>query len=142
MDDSRRYPPRPILGVGAVVLDRGRVLAVERNREPLAGQWSLPGGVVEAGERLADAVRREVREETGLEVEPVRLVTVFEKIMPDPQGRTEYHYVIADYLCRLIGGQLQAASDVSQARWLEPSELESYPVTEGMLDVVRKALGS
>lgn len=121
------------------MLDGGRALLIERASEPLKGSWSLPGGVVEAGERLADAVRREVREETGLEVEPVRMVEIFERIMPDPQGRTEYHYVLIDYLCRVTGGQLRAASDASQARWVNCADLASYRITEGALAVIRKA---
>src|SRR6476620_7800367 len=95
---SRRYPERPILGVGAIVIESGRVLLVERGREPLKGYWSIPGGVVEAGEKLVDGVRREALEETGLEVDPVRVVEIFERIMRDAAGAAEYHYVLIDYL--------------------------------------------
>jgi 8-oxo-dGTP diphosphatase len=138
--NNRQYPDRPILGVGAIVADCGRVLLVERGQEPLKGIWSLPGGAVEVGEYLKDAVRREVREETGLEVEPVSVVEVFERIMPDSNGRTEYHYVLVDYLCRAIGGVLKAESDVSDARWVPRAELASYRITEGTLGVIEKAL--
>ncbi len=140
MGNSRQYPERPILGVGAIIADSGRVLLVERGHDPLKGIWSLPGGVVEVGEYLKDAIRREVREETGLEVEPVSVVEVFERIMPDPKGRTEYHYVLIDYLCRVTGGRLQAESDVSDARWVPRAELASYQITEGTLGVIEKAL--
>ena len=130
------------MGVGAIVVEGGRVLLVERGREPLQGTWSLPGGVVEAGERLACAIRREVREETGLEVDPVKMVEVFERIMLDDQGRTEYHYVLIDYLCRVTGGELCAGDDAARARWAAPGELASYRMTEGPLAVIRKALES
>lgn len=116
------------------------MLLVERGNEPLKGIWSLPGGAVEVGEYLKDAVCREVREETGLEVEPVSVVEVFERIMPDPDGRTEYHYVLIDYLCRMTGGELRAESDVSDARWVQRAELASYRITEGTLGVIEKAL--
>jgi ADP-ribose pyrophosphatase YjhB (NUDIX family) len=137
---ERRYPERPILGVGAIIERDGCVLLVERGQEPLKGSWSVPGGVVEVGERLKDAVRREVREETGLEVEPVSVAEVFERIMSDPSGRTEYHYVLIDYLCRVRGGELCASSDASRAVWVRREELPAYRVTEGTLAVIERAL--
>jgi len=102
---SRRYPPRPVLGVGALILAEGKILLVERGREPLKGYWSLPGGAVETGELLEDAMRREVREETGVEVEVLCLLEIFERIMHDARGNTEYHFVLMDYLCRPAGGR-------------------------------------
>ncbi len=141
MAPSRRYPERPILGVGAIILDdQRRVLLVERGNEPLKGAWSIPGGVVEIGEYLQAAVRREVLEETGLDVDPVSVVEVFERIMPDATGRTEYHYVLIDYLCRVTGGALHAATDVTRAEWVAPAALRSYKMTEGTLAVIEKAL--
>ena len=140
MSNSRRYPERPILGVGAIIEDRGRVLMVERGQEPLKGVWSLPGGGVEVGERLEDAIRREVREETGLEVEPVSIAEIFERIMPDAGGRPEYHYVLIDYLCKVTGGELSAASDASRAVWVPREELAAYRITEGTLAVIERAL--
>ena len=139
MNDSRRYPERPILGVGALILDRDTILLVERGREPLKGYWSLPGGVLETGERLADGLRREVREETGLDVEPLNVVEIFERIMHDSDDRTEYHYVLIDYLCRAKGGTLRPADDVSDAAWVQRSALASYKLTEGTLAVIEKA---
>ncbi len=136
----RQYPDRPILGVGAIIADRGRVVLVERGREPHRGAWSLPGGVVEVGESLKEAVRREVREETGLEVEPVSVVEVFERILRDAEGRTEYHYVLIDYLCRPVGGDLKAGDDAARAVWAPRSELAAYRITEGTLGVIDKAL--
>ncbi len=125
--------------MGALILRRGRIVLVERGREPLRGYWSLPGGVVEAGERLEEAIRREVREETGLDVEPLGVFEVFERISRDSRGRPEYHYVLIDYLCRLRGGKLKPADDVASARWVSPAELNSFQITEGTLPVIRRA---
>lgn len=118
---QREFPAAPLVGVGAVVIKAGRVLLVRRGREPLKGHWSLPGGLVELGERLLDAVIREVREETGLEVEPIELVEVLDRIHRE-ENRVRFHYIIADYLCRVTGGKLQAASDADAVRWVEQAE--------------------
>ena len=139
--DGRRYPKRPILGVGAIIIEAGRVLLVERGREPLKGYWSLPGGAVEAGESLVDAVRRETLEETGLEIEPLSVVEIFERITRDSVGVAEYHYVLIDYLCRVTGGELKAGDDVSGARWVERGCLGQYRITEGTLPVIEKGFG-
>ena len=137
--DNRRYPPRPILGIGAIILDRDRVLLVERGKPPLQGYWSLPGGVLEVGERLEEGVRREIMEETGLQIKPLGIVEVFERIMRDAAGRAEYHYVLVDYLCRATGGALCAASDCANARWVPRRSLPEYRITEGTLPVIEKA---
>lgn len=139
MSDVRRYPQRPILGVGAIVLDGDSVLLVERGKEPLKGYWSLPGGAVETGETVADALVREVREETGLDVTLGPLVEIFERIMTDAEGRTEYHYVLLDYLCRVRGGEACAGSDVSAVRWVKRADLGGVRLTSGTLPVVEKA---
>jgi 8-oxo-dGTP diphosphatase len=138
-NQDRRYPTRPFLGVGALIFEGNTILLVERAKQPLQGYWSVPGGIVEAGEKLEDAVRREVREETGLEIEPLEMFEIFERIMPDAEGRPEYHYVLIDYLCRVLGGQLAAASDVSCAVWVREQDLGKYMVTEGTLAVVERA---
>jgi 8-oxo-dGTP diphosphatase len=139
----RRYPKHPLLGVGALIFTRagrrGPILLVERGGQPLKGYWSLPGGLVEPGERLEDALKREIQEETNLLVEPVRLFEIFERIMRDVQGRTEYHYVLADYVCRIVGGKLRAGDDVSQAEWARRSELGRYRLTEGTREVIERA---
>ena len=125
--------------MGALILRRDSVLLIERGREPHKGCWSLPGGVVEAGELLADAVRREALEETGLAVKPVSVVEIFERIMRDRKGRPEYHYVLIDYLCRVRRGELRAADDASRAAWVRRKDVPSYRLTEGLLDVIEKA---
>ncbi len=138
-NDSRRFPARPIPGVGALIIDDERILLIERGREPLKGYWSLPGGAVETGERLEDALRREIREETGLEVEIIHLIEVFERIMHGEDGETEYHYILMDYICRPVGGVLQAADDASGAAWFRENELAGLKITEGTPRVVAKA---
>jgi 8-oxo-dGTP diphosphatase len=125
--------------VGALIFSGDRLLLVERGQEPLKGYWSLPGGILETGETLEQGIRREVLEETGLEVEPQSIFEVFERIMPDGAGKTEYHYVLIDYLCRPVGGSLQAASDVSRVVWVSQPELAQYRLTEGTLAVVERA---
>lgn len=138
-EESRRYPTRPFLGVGALIFEDGNLLLVERAKEPLKGYWSLPGGIVEAGEKLEDAIRREVLEETGLEVEPLSMFEIFERIIPDAEQKAEYHYVLIDYLCRPVGGKLQAASDVSRVAWVSERNLRDYRLTEGTLSVIERA---
>ncbi|MGH9657306.1 MAG: NUDIX hydrolase [Bryobacteraceae bacterium] len=125
--------------MGALILDRERVLLVERGRAPLAGWWSLPGGVVEAGETLEDALRREVLEETGLAVVTLGVVEVFERIARDGDGRVEYHYVLVDYLCRVTGGVLEASDDARRAAWAPREELAAWRITEGTPPVIEKA---
>ena len=115
------------------------MLLVERAREPLKGWWSLPGGVLETGERLRDGICREVLEETGLVVEPLSVVEIFERILRDAEGRVEYHYVLIDYLCRLTGGALCAADDACNAAWVPRADLTRYRITEGSLPVIEKA---
>ena len=125
--------------MGAIILKRDRVLLVERARAPLQGYWSLPGGVLETGERLEEGVCREVLEETGLIVKPGRVVEIFQRIMRDARGRVEYHYVLVDYLCRVTGGVLKARDDVSRAEWVPRPALSRYNITEGTLPVIKKA---
>jgi 8-oxo-dGTP diphosphatase len=139
MKDDRRYPSRPILGVGAIILDRDRVLLIERGRPPLQGYWSLPGGVLEVGERLEEGIRREVLEETGLQIRTRGVVEIFERIMHDAAGKPEYHYVLVDYLCRVTGGTLCAASDCARAEWVPRRRLREYRITEGTPPVIEKA---
>lgn len=125
--------------MGALIIDSDRILLVERGRQPLQGWWSLPGGVLEVGERIEFALRREVREETGLEVEVHCLLELFERIMPDAEGKPEYHYVLADYVCTPAGGQLLAADDASKAEWVRECDLGNYKITDGTPEVIAKA---
>ena len=108
---KREYPDTPLVGVGAIIIDEDRVVLVKRGHAPLQGKWSIPGGVLEVGETLRKAVVREVREETGLTIEPGELLGVFERVLPDDQGRMRYHYVLIDFLCRRVTGELSAADD-------------------------------
>jgi mutator protein MutT len=138
----RTYPERPIVAVGAVILDNGRVLLVQRGQEPLKGEWSLPGGAVEVGETLEAALVREVREETSLDVMVGRVVEVLDSIRRDADGRARYHYIIIDYACRVRGGTSTAAAhgtDAADVRWVPVDELESYGVTTAAIGVIRKA---
>jgi ADP-ribose pyrophosphatase YjhB (NUDIX family) len=128
---QREYPAAPLVGVGAVIVSEGRVLLVQRGTEPARGQWSLPGGLIEVGESLTEAVAREVLEETGLIIEPIELIELLERIHRDGD-RVRYHYVIADYLCRATGGTLLAATDAAAVRWASPAEWQTLcfdPVT-------------
>lgn len=139
----REYPDAPVAGVGAVILreERGReplVLLIRRGQEPLKGEWSLPGGAVELGETLEEAICREVLEETGLIVETVAVIKAFDRIARDEQGRVRYHYVLVDFLCRQTGGSLACATDALEARWARESELDGLtPLT---IEVIRKAM--
>lgn len=131
---QREFPLAPLVGVGAVVVEQGRVLLVRRGAEPLKGQWSLPGGLLELGESLAAGVIREVKEETGLIVEPVELVELLDRIQHEDE-RVRYHYVIVDYLCRVTGGLLQAASDADAVRWVERAEWNGQDASGGALNL-------
>jgi 8-oxo-dGTP diphosphatase len=139
MVDDRRYPAHPIPGVGALIIEGDQILLVKRGREPQKGYWSLPGGAVETGEHLEVALRREVREETGLDVEVVHLIEVFERIMSGDSGKIEYHYILLDYVCRPAGGTLQASDDASHAAWFRESDIDALRITEGTPAVIAKA---
>ena len=139
-DDRRLYPERPIVGVGAVVLDSGKVVLIRRRFEPLKGQWSLPGGTLEVGETLEAGVARELREETGLEVEVGPVIEVFDRIMLDEAHRVRYHFVLIDYLCWPVGGHLRAGSDVDDAVLVDPAALAPYQLTAKATAVIVRGL--
>lgn len=139
-NERREYPERPVVGVGGVVLREGAVLLVQRAAEPLRGQWSLPGGVVELGETLEEAVVRELREETGLQVRVLELVEAFDRIIRDDAGRLRYHYVLLDYLCEALSGSPQAGSDVTAVAWARAEEFDAYKLGAHARRVCEKAL--
>src|SRR5262245_19873539 len=139
MADNRAYPDRPIVGVGAVVVDGDRVLLVRRANEPSKGEWSIPGGAVEVGETLEAAVRREVREETGLDIVVGPVVEVLDRIRKDADGRAQFHYVLVDFICHPCGGSLACASDAAEVAWAAAGELEERRVADITVRVIRNA---
>ena len=145
MAGSREFPERPIIGVGGITIDRdgdgGRVLLVRRATEPLAGQWSVPGGALELGESLKQGVERELLEETGVAVEALEVVEILDRVLRLPDGRVQYHYVLIDYLCRPRGAASEPKpnSDASDARWVAREELGEYGLRPDMLAVIEKA---
>lgn len=142
MSDGREYPEVPRVGVGAVVLDGERVLLVRRGRPPAQGRWSIPGGLVTLGERIEDAVHREIAEECGLRVRLLGLCGVIDRVITEPpgSGRVRYHYVIIDYVAEPAGGELRAGSDAAEARWVTLAELAALDTTDGVADMVRRAV--
>ena len=137
---GREYPDNPLVGVGAVIVEEKRVLLIRRGTAPLLGEWSLPGGVLECGETLRDAVVREAREETGLVVETSEMLGVYERLIRDDEGRVRYHYVLIDFLCRPVGGDLKAGSDAVDVRWFTRDELPALNLAYDANDVVLKGL--
>lgn len=136
---KREYPDRPIVGVGAVIVDQGRVLLVKRGSPPLLGEWSLPGGVVELGETLRAAAEREALEETGLIVKAGEVLEVLDRIVPGKDGAPQYHYVLIDFLCTVHGGELHAGSDAGDVCWVKENELGKFKLEKPAMEVVRKA---
>lgn len=140
MTDTRQYPDRPIVGVGAVIVVDGKVVLIKRKYEPLKGQWSLPGGMVEIGETLESALTREMLEETGLRVDVGPVIEVFDRIMRDEDRRVRFHFVLIDYLCWPVDGLLRAGSDVDEAVWADPATLSRYALTDKATSVIQRGL--
>lgn len=136
---GREYPARPIVGVGGVVFIEGRVLLIKRRFEPLAGRWSLPGGVLELGETLAEGLAREMKEETGLDVVVGPVVDVFDRITRDDEGRARFHYVLVDSLCSVRAGAPVAGSDVADVALVEIGDLARYDLTPKTIEVIGRA---
>jgi 8-oxo-dGTP diphosphatase len=134
---KREYPDSPLVGVGAIVIDRGKVLLVKRGLPPLQGEWSIPGGVLEVGEMLREAAVREAAEETGLTVETADLLGVFDRVLRDEAGRVCYHYVLVDFLCHRLSGEAHAAGDADAVRWFTLAEIEKLTLADDTRDVVR-----
>ncbi len=139
MTVRREYPEKPLVGVGGVVIADGRTLLIRRGSPPLEGEWSIPGGMLELGETFEEGVRRELAEETGLEVRVVDFIEVFERIFRDRDGRTQYHFVILDYLCAVERGEARAASDVRDVAWAREEELARYSLTPTATRVIKRA---
>ncbi|MFZ0537917.1 MAG: NUDIX hydrolase [Candidatus Sulfotelmatobacter sp.] len=135
---QREFPEVPLVGVGAIIIEDSRVVLVKRLHPPLQAEWSIPGGVLEVGEMVRDAAIREAREETGLTVEPGELLGVFDRILLNPEQRVQYHYVLIDFLCRRVAGDLAAASDAAEVRWFTQEELPALKLAKDTLDVIRK----
>jgi 8-oxo-dGTP diphosphatase len=135
---KRHYPDQPTVGVGAVVFKDDTVLLVRRGKEPAFGEWSLPGGAVEVGETLDAALRRELREETGIEVEILGLSAVLERIFPDAEGRISYHYVLLDFLCRYASGEPRPNSDILELCFIPLSQLEHFQLTSQAREVIAR----
>ena len=132
------YPDSPLVGVGAIIIDDGRVLLVKRGHSPLAGEWSIPGGVLELGETLHQAAIREAQEETCLTVETAELLGVYDRVLRDDDGRTLYHFVLIDFLCRRVAGEPQAADDADEVRWFTPAEVAELGLAEDTAQVIRQ----
>lgn len=135
---QREFPELPLVGVGAIIIRDDRVLLVKRAHPPIQGQWSIPGGVLEVGELVREAAVREAKEETGLIVEPGTLLGVYDRVLRHADGRVQYHYVLIDFLCRPVGGELRAASDAAEVRWFAREELLAFQLAEDTQDVIRK----
>jgi 8-oxo-dGTP diphosphatase len=135
---KREYPDTPLVGVGAIIIEDDRVALVKRGHAPLQGSWSIPGGVLEIGETLRKAAVREALEETGLAVEPEELLGVFERVIPDEQGKMRYHYVLIDFLCRRVAGELLAGDDADEVRWFRREELAGMGLARETKEVILK----
>ena len=135
---KRKFPEIPLVGVGAIIIEGPRVVLVKRAHPPLQDQWSIPGGVLEVGELVREAAVREAREETGLVVEPGELLGVYDRVLRNDEQRVQYHYVLIDFLCRRVAGDLAASSDAAEVRWFRKEELPALKLAEDTLDVIRK----
>jgi len=135
---QREFPEVPLVGVGAIIIEDARVVLVKRAHPPLQAEWSIPGGVLEVGELVREAAVREAREETGLTVEPGELLGVYDRVLHDVDRRVQYHYVLIDFLCRRVAGNLAAASDAAEVRWFSRDELTGLRLAEDTLDVIGK----
>jgi 8-oxo-dGTP diphosphatase len=135
---QREFPETPLVGVGAIIIENARVVLVKRAHPPLQAEWSIPGGVLEVGELVREAAIREAREETGLTVEPGELLGVYDRVLRDADKRVQYHYVLIDFLCRRVAGNLAAASDAAEVRWFTGQELPELKLAEDTLEVIQK----
>jgi 8-oxo-dGTP diphosphatase len=135
---KREYPDRPLVGIGAIIIENGRVLLIKRGQPPLMGEWSIPGGMLELGETVHEAAIREAQEETGLTVQPGELLGVFDRVIRDEKDQVRYHYVLIDFLCRRIGGEVMAGGDADEARWFTQEEATKLSLAKDTAEVVRR----
>ena len=137
---QREHPKQPLIGVGALIVENGRVVLIKRGKAPLLGEWSIPGGMLELGETLRQGAEREALEETGLVVRATELLGVFDRVVPDAEGKIVYHYVLIDFRCERISGELRAGADAADAKWLTLEEVAMLPLAEDTAGVIRAAL--
>lgn len=137
---QREYPQCPLVGVGAITVENGRVALIRRGKAPLVGEWSIPGGMLELGESLRQGAEREALEETGLVVRATELLGVFDRVVADAEGKIAYHYVLIDFLCERASGELRAGADAADARWFTPEDIAELPLAEDTAGVIRAAL--
>ena len=136
---QRENPKQPLIGVGALIVENGRAVLIKRGKAPLLGEWSIPGGMLELGETLRQGAEREALEETGLEVRAGELLGVFDRVVPDGEGNILYHYVLIDFLCDRVSGDLRAGADAAEARWFTPEEVATLPLAEDTAGVIQAA---
>jgi 8-oxo-dGTP diphosphatase len=139
---KREFPEIPLVGVGSIIIEDARLVLVKRAHPPLQAEWSIPGGMLEIGELVYEAAVREAREETGLTVEPGELLGVYDRIVRNADERVQYHYVLIDFLCRRVAGDLAAGSDAAEVRWFGQEELASLNLAEDTRDVIRKGFAA
>jgi 8-oxo-dGTP diphosphatase len=139
---QREFPEAPLVGVGCIIIEDSRVVLVKRAHPPLQAEWSIPGGVLEVGELVREAAVREACEETGLTVEPGELLGVYDRVLRNAEKRVQYHYVLIDFLCRRVAGDLAAASDAAEVRWFTREELPALKLAEDTLDVIRRGFAA
>lgn len=137
---QREHPKQPLIGVGALIVENGRVVLIKRGKAPLMGEWSIPGGMLELGETLRQGAEREASEETGLVVRATELLGVFDRVVPDTDGTIIYHYVLIDFLCERVSGELHAGADAADAQWFTPNDVAKLPLAEDTAAVIRAAL--
>ncbi|HKN32075.1 MAG TPA: NUDIX hydrolase [Terriglobales bacterium] len=141
MTIKREYPETPLIGAGAIIVEDGRVVLIKRGHPPLLGEWSIPGGVLEIGEMLREAAVREAQEETGLTVEAGEILGVYDRILRDGD-RLQYHYVLIDFLCRRVSGEIRPGSDADEVRWFKRDEIDALKLAPETAEVIRKGLNA
>jgi 8-oxo-dGTP diphosphatase len=137
MSNRRLYPEKPLVGVGVLIWNNDKYLFIKRAAEPDKGLWSIPGGIVEIGEKAEDAAKREAKEETNLDVEVIKVLDVVDKIVMDEESRVKFHFIIIDYLAKLRGGTLKASSDALDARWLSSEEFSLYELSPTLIPLLK-----